>query len=138
MLRYKEKEDLEARLAEIEDAVDRWRVRAEVAPAAVSDEFRSKLIISLLFHDSALEGEVLSYSEIKAAIDKNIISDASLIPAYETTNNFHTALTEALLDARTPVKTRSKKAAKKPKTLSLDVVKEIYSKPKQLCLGTSP
>ena len=40
----------------------------------------------------ALEGVVLSYHELKAAIDKRIISDVSLIPMYEEIKNHKAAI----------------------------------------------
>lgn len=33
------------------------------------NEFRERLLISLIYHDAALEGDVLTYAEIKAALD---------------------------------------------------------------------
>jgi Fic family protein len=50
-------------------------------------EFNERLDFSWIYHDNALEGVVLSFHELKAAIDKNIISDVSLIPAYMDINN---------------------------------------------------
>ncbi len=91
MLRYKNKEDLEAVFAQVDESVDKWRVRESEASDDLRAAFGNKLLISLIFHDAALEGEVLSHGEIKAAIDSNIISDASLIPSYEEISNFHQA-----------------------------------------------
>src|SRR5215468_9912628 len=65
--------------------------QSRVSPALV-DEFERRLEISWIYHDSALEGVVLSYSEIKAAIDKKIISDVSLIPSYEEIKAFNAAI----------------------------------------------
>ncbi len=44
--------------------------------------FEERLLMSWVFHDFALEGTVLQIAEIKAATDDEIISSASLIPAY--------------------------------------------------------
>ena len=44
--------------------------------------FDERLLMSWIFHDFALEGTVLTLAEIKAAIDDEIISAPSLIPAY--------------------------------------------------------
>jgi Fic family protein len=95
LLRYKEKEDIEGRFAEVDEAVVRWREKRAGAHPAVLDEFKKKLLISLIYHDAALEGDVLSYSEIKAATDTNIISDGSLIPSYEAIQGFHSACQHA-------------------------------------------
>ena len=44
--------------------------------------FEEKMLMSWIYHDFALEGTVLLVAEIKAAIDDEIISAPSLIPAY--------------------------------------------------------
>jgi len=116
VLRWKEKEDVEARFFEVDDTVERWKSYQDGVSEALQNEFRERLIISLLYHDSALEGEVISYGEIKAAIDQNIISDTSLIPAYEDTKNFHHACQVMLAQARN-----------KKKLLKLDTVKELHA-----------
>jgi len=99
MLRWEEKEDVAERYTVVDATVAKWRERR----AAVSDELRrefdDKLHISWIFHDSALDGEVLTYGEIKAATDKNIISDVSLIPSYENIKAFDAASKMALAHA---------------------------------------
>ena len=45
-------------------------------------QFDERFVMSWIFHDFALEGTVLQIAEIKAATDPEIISNASLIPAY--------------------------------------------------------
>ena len=49
----------------------------------MTKDFQERLDVSWIFHDHALEGVVLSYSELKAAVDQRIISDVTLIPMYE-------------------------------------------------------
>ena len=44
--------------------------------------FEERFLMSWIYHDFALEGTVLQLSEIKAAIDDEIISSPALIPAY--------------------------------------------------------
>ena len=44
--------------------------------------FEERFLMSWIYHDFALEGTVLQIAEIKAATDDEIISAASLIPAY--------------------------------------------------------
>ena len=91
MLRYKETEDIDARFSEVERIVTAWRARVATANPVARQEFNNRLRISLIHHDAALEGEVLSYSEIKAAVDPSIISDPSLIPSYEEIRRFDDA-----------------------------------------------
>src|SRR5476651_108953 len=74
---------MEARLFELDAKMGMLAEKVSAFPDRVASDYRSKLDISWLFHDNALDGVVLSYSELKAAIDQRIISDVSLIPMYE-------------------------------------------------------
>ena len=116
VLRYKETEDIDARFNEVERIVVAWRTRIATAPEALRTEFNNRLRISLIHHDAALEGEVLSYSEIKAAVDPSIISDPSLIPSYEEIRRFDEACNYA-----------AEQAANKKKPFRIDTLREIYS-----------
>jgi Fic family protein len=74
---------MDGRFFELDANLQALRERqAKLSPTLV-EEFSRRLDVSWIYHDSALEGVVLSYSEIKAAIDKKIISDVSLIPSYQ-------------------------------------------------------
>jgi len=119
MLRWEEKEDVSERYAHVEAAVAEWRERQSVASEQLRLEFDAKLQISWIFHDSALEGEVLTYSEIKAATDRNIISDVSLIPSYEDIKAFDRA-SQFALDY----------AANRKKPINLELIRTIFS---ELC-----
>ena len=115
MLRYKETEDIDARYTEVERAVQAWRARVSGVPQQLRQEFIQRLRISLIHHDAALEGEVLSYSEIKAATDPSIISDPSLIPAYEEIKRFNEACDFA-----------TEHATNKKKQFKLDTIRDVY------------
>ena len=62
--------------------------RTEDAKATIArgrwtyDEFQQMYDISWIYHENGLEGVVLSYPEIKSAVDNKIISDVSLLPTY--------------------------------------------------------
>jgi Fic family protein len=99
----------------VDAALHQLREREARLPKAMVDEFAKRIEISAIYHDSALEGVVLSYSEIKAAIDHKIISDVSLIPSYEEIKHYKSA-TEFVRDY----------AANKKKPINLDVIKKIY------------
>ena len=116
MLRYKETEDIDARFSEVERIVTAWRARVATANPVARTEFNNRLRISLIHHDAALEGEVLSYSEIKAAVDPSIISDPSLIPSYEEIRRFDDACNFA-----------AEQAANKKKPFKLDTIRDIYA-----------
>jgi len=81
----------------------------------VLGEFNERLDFSWIYHDNALEGVVLSFHELKAAIDKNIISDASLIPAYMDINNHKLAI-EFVRDC----------VARRKTNFGLDFLKKVY------------
>jgi Fic family protein len=116
VLRYKEKVDIEACFAEAEDAVIEWRSRITETSPALRNEFQNRLVISLIYHDAALEGDVLTYSEIKAAIDPTIISDTSLIPSYESIKRYYDAF-----------KFAEEFAAGRKRVFKLDTLREIYA-----------
>jgi Fic family protein len=62
------------------------------ASEELSAEFYARLDLSWIYHDNALEGVVLSFAELNAAIDDAIISDATLIPTYEDVQNHKTSI----------------------------------------------
>lgn len=71
--------DIEDRIADIHSFIRRGRM--------ASAEFREMYDISWLYHENGLEGVVLSYPEIKSAVDNKIISDISLLPTYKDIKN---------------------------------------------------
>lgn len=78
-------------------------------------EFHERLDFSWIYHDNALEGVVLSYHELKAAIDKKIISDVTLIPSYTDIKNHKEAI-EFVREA----------AQKKRIPIDLEFIKKIH------------
>lgn len=77
-------------------------------------KFDEQLLMSWIFHDFALEGTVLSEAEIKACVDDEIISAASLIPAY----NHVVAMCDAIAHI---LESRGKRL-----TLNLDWLKRLH------------
>lgn len=88
MLRYNENEDLEYRFSEVEDVVERWQRRALRVAPRLRNEFRERLMMSLIYHDAALEGDVLTYNEIKLALDPSVASDVAG-PSHESIRRYH-------------------------------------------------
>ncbi len=117
MLKFKEVEGVEGRYVEVDQVVDEWRAVSKTVPRRLRDEFHSRLQISLIYHDSALEGVILTHGEIKAAIDPTIISHRSLIPSYESIKQFDDACQFATEFA-------TGKGAKKRK-LNVDTLREM-------------
>jgi Fic family protein len=83
---------MEARLFELDAKTESLRAKIGSFPEKLRTDYESKLDVSWIFHDNALEGVVLSYSELKAAIDQRIISDVSLIPMYQEVKNHKLAV----------------------------------------------
>src|SRR5689334_18599354 len=107
---------MDGRFFSVDALLNQLRERESKIAHSLVDEFSRRLEISCIYHDSALEGVVLSYSEIKAAIDKKIISDVSLIPSYEEIKQYQ----EAMGWCR-------EYAANKKKPINLETVKKLYS-----------
>jgi Fic family protein len=108
---------MEARLFELDVKMGSLAEKASAFPEKITSDYQSKLEVSWLFHDNALDGVVLSYSELKAAIDQRIISDVSLIPTYE----------EVRAHKRAADYLRDLAGSKKPPQVDLDFVRKIYA-----------
>ena len=108
---------MDAKFFEIDTKMEALRTKTAVFPAKILKDYRDRLDVSWIFHDNALEGVVLSYSELKAAIDQRIISDVTLIPMYEEVRN-HKAAVDFVREAST---------AKKPPAVDLELVRKLYA-----------
>lgn len=67
----------------IDKKLEQLEVLLANQPEEVLAEFQERLDMSWIYHDSSLEGAVLSFHELKSAIDKDVVSDVSLIPTYD-------------------------------------------------------
>jgi len=108
---------MEARLFGLDAKMDTLRAKVGGFPEKLKRDYESKLDVSWLFHDNALEGVVLSYSELKAAIDQRIISDVSLIPMYEEVRNHKSAVDFIRETAR----------LKKAPDVDLEFIRKLYA-----------
>lgn len=118
---------MDAKFFELDTKMEAVRQRLAGVPAAIRKDYEEKLDISWLYHDNALEGVVLSYSELKAAIDKRIITDVTLIPMVEEVRA-HKAALDFVHEAAT---------GKRPVPVDLELVKKIYGicTPEQMSKG---
>ena len=107
---------MDGRFFEVDAQLNHLHEREARLSHSLVEEFARRLEISCIYHDSALEGVVLSYSEIKAAIDKKIISDVSLIPSYEEIKNYQAASEWC-----------REHAANKKKPINLETIRKLYS-----------
>jgi Fic family protein len=83
--------DVRARFSELDDRTDELRQLLRDLPDEQGD-FDERCRIAYIYHDSALEGVVLTYHELRAAIDRKVASDSTLIPAYQEIKNHADAL----------------------------------------------
>jgi Fic family protein len=83
--------DVRARFSELDDRTDELRQLLRDLPDEKGD-FDERCRIAYIYHDSALEGVVLTYHELRAAIDRKISSDSTLIPTYQEIKNHADAL----------------------------------------------
>lgn len=110
---------MDAKLFELDARMEGLRTRLASFPAAIAKDYQDRLDVSWLFHDNALEGVVLSYSELKAAIDQRIISDVTLIPMYEEVR-----LHKEVLDW---VRESAPLTGKKQVPVDLELVRKLYA-----------
>jgi Fic family protein len=101
---------LEERTADLE-------ARLQRADSAFQQNYRENLDISWIYHDSALEGVVYTFRELRTAVDPTalVVADSTLQPACEEIRRHRDAL-NYIRDY----------APKKRQPINLDVVKTIY------------
>jgi Fic family protein len=103
--------------ASIEERVALVQTRLAKQDEAFRQRYLESLDMSWIYHDSALEGVVYSFQELKTAIDSSatVVQDSSLQPACEEIRRHKQAI-EFVRDF----------ATKKRLPVTLDVVKRIY------------
>ena len=99
----------------IDASMDALLQKLEGLPERVVQDFNEKFLISWLYHDNALEGIVLTYHEIKAAVDDRIISDSTLLPLYDDISAHKAAID--LIHAQ---------AAKKRANVTMEFIKKLH------------
>ena len=109
---------MDAKFFELDAKMDAVRTKLTGFPPNVIKTYQDRLDVSWIFHDNALEGVVLSYSELKAAIDSRIISDVTLIPMYEEVRNHKAAVDFVREEANN---------TKKPMPVDLELVRKLYA-----------
>lgn len=79
---FDEEGALRQRYADVEQRCKELYGAVEKSPLSLTD-FHEMFDISWIFHENGLEGVVLTFPEIKSAVDNKIISDVSLLPTYK-------------------------------------------------------
>jgi Fic family protein len=78
---YDQEGAIRQRYLEIDDRIE--DVKQYIARSRWTfQDFQEMYDISWIYHENGLEGVVLTYPEIKSAVDNKIISDVSLLPTY--------------------------------------------------------
>jgi Fic family protein len=108
---------MDAKFFELDAKMEGLRAKQAAFPENILKTYQDRLDVSWIFHDNALEGVVLSYSELKAAIDSRIISDVTLIPMYEEIRT-HKLGVDFVRDANA--------GGKKPTPIDLELVRKLY------------
>jgi Fic family protein len=101
--------DVRARFSELDDRTDELRQLLRDLPDERAD-FDERCKIAYIYHDSALEGVVLTFHELRAAVDRKVSSDSALIPTYQEIRNHADGLDmiEALCREEASKKPRSR------------------------------
>jgi Fic family protein len=101
----------------LEERTAQLEARLQRADAAFQRTYRENLDISWIYHDSALEGVVYTFQELRTAMDplSPVVNDSSLQPACEEIRRHREALNYI-----------RELAPKKRQGIHLDVVKTIY------------
>jgi Fic family protein len=100
---------LEERVALLNELVKR-------APQEMLADYRDRLDMSWIYHDSALEGVVFTMEELGCAISEQSVNDSSLIPVYDEIRQHKAAIAH--------VRELADKARLK---VTLEVIKKIYA-----------
>jgi len=91
-------------------------VREEIRRSGCTwNDFESMYDITWLYHENGLEGVVLTYPEIRSAVDNKIVSDVSLLPTYRAIKGQKHCMDEM----------RSR-ALNKRALISVDFLKELH------------
>ena len=76
----------------IEQLVERLRALEARAPQEALAEYRSRLDMSWIHHDSAIEGVVYDPTELQAALRNVPVTDSALVPVHDEIRQFKTAI----------------------------------------------
>lgn len=101
----------------LEERTAKLEMRLRAAPAELHQKYRENLDVSWILHDSALEGTVFSFQELRAAMAPGpaLTADTTLQPACEEIRRHRDAL-NFIRDYASKVKL----------PITIDVVKKIY------------
>jgi Fic family protein len=99
----------------LEEKVERLRELEARTPAAALADYRTRLEMSWIHHDSAIEGIVYEPAELNAALSNAPVTDNALLPAYDEIRQF-----------KAGIELIRKLAADKKAVVDLELIKQIY------------
>jgi len=112
---YDQEGAMRQRYLELDDRSEEAKEVIAKSGSSLSD-FQTTYDISWLYHENGLEGVVLTYPEIRSAIDNKIISDVSLLPTYRDIK-----AQKSCIDAM-----RDRAKGKQRVPISIDLLKEMH------------
>lgn len=83
--------DVRSRFIDIDEKTDEIEALLGQMPEE-RESFDEKCKIAYIHHDCALDGIVLTYHELRAAVDRKVMSDSTLLPTYQEIKNHCDAL----------------------------------------------
>lgn len=104
-----------SRAGSVEEKVEKLRRLEAKAPAAALAQYRARLDMSWIHHDSAIEGVVYEPTELAAALANQAPPDSALLPVYEEIRQFKAAIDLV-----------RRLSADKKVPVDLELVKQLY------------
>ena len=83
--------DVRSRFSDIDEKTDEIAAILRDLPDEEED-MKERCKIAYIYHDCALDGVVVTYPELRAAVDRKVMSDVALIPAYQQIKNHSAAI----------------------------------------------
>jgi Fic family protein len=99
----------------LEEKVERLRQLEARTPAAPLADYRTRLEMSWIHHDSAIEGIVYEPAELNAALSNAPVTDNALLPVYDEIRQF-----------KAGIELIRKLAVDKKAVIDLELIKQIY------------
>ena len=91
--------DVRSRFIDLDEKIEEVERLLADMPAERPD-YAEMCRIAYIYHDCALDGIVLTYHELRAAVDRSVMSDTALIPTYQEIKNHAGALERIEAQAR--------------------------------------
>jgi Fic family protein len=83
--------DVRSRFIDLDEKSDEMNALLDTMPEE-RESFEEKCKIAYIHHDCALDGVVLTYHELRAAVDRKVMSDSALLLTYQEIKNHCDAL----------------------------------------------